>query len=302
VRPVSAPPRQSEESTGNLRVAFFLNAAFTLIEIAGGLWTNSVAILADALHDGGDSLSLGVAWYFDRVSRRSATPRDTYGARRYSLVGGLVTALVLLVGLAFVLWQGVARLRAPEPVNAPGMMILAVVGIVFNGIAVLRVRRGTSLTESIVGWHLLEDALGWVAVLLGAGAMALWDVPVLDPLLSIGIALWVLWNVVRRLRKVFAVFLQKVPASFDHDRLEQQLAAMPEVRGQHHAHVWSIDGEKHVFTTHLVMRATATRGDIVAAKRRVRELLDAEQFEHVTIDVELEGEDCASVPPSEGGE
>jgi cobalt-zinc-cadmium efflux system protein len=299
---MSAAPRQAEKSTGNLRVAFFLNAAFTLIEIAGGLWTNSVAILADALHDAGDSLSLGVAWYFDRVSRRRATPRDTYGSRRYSLVGGLVTALVLLVGLAFVLWQGVARLRAPEPVNAPGMMILAVIGIVFNGIAVLRVRRGTSLTESIVSWHLLEDALGWVAVLLGAGAMALWEVPVLDPLLSIGIALWVLWNIVRRLRKVFAVFLQKVPASFDLERLERQLAAMPEVRGQHHAHVWSIDGEKHVFTTHLVMGATATRNDIVVVKRRVRELLDADQFEHVTVDVELEGEDCASAPQSDGSE
>lgn len=298
---MTAAPRQSGESTGNLRVAFFLNAAFTLIEIAGGLWTNSVAILADALHDGGDSLSLGVAWYFDRVSRRSATPRDTYGSRRYSLLGGLVTALVLLVGLAFVLQQGVARLHAPEPVNVQGMMILAVIGIVFNGIAVLRVRRGTSLTESIVGWHLLEDALGWVAVLLGAGAMALWEVPILDPLLSISIALWVLWNVVRRLRKVFAVFLQKVPSSFDLDRLEQQLAAMPGVRGQHHAHVWSIDGEKHVFTTHLVMGATTTRNDIVAAKKRVRELLDAEQFEHVTIDVELEGEDCASAPQPEAG-
>ena len=181
-------------------------------------------------------------------------------------------------------------------------MVLAVIGILFNGMAVLRVRRGTSLTESIVSWHLLEDALGWVAVLLGAGAMALWEVPVIDPLLSIGIAAWVLWNLVRRLREVFAVFLQKVPASFDLERFEQELATLPAIRSQHHAHIWSIDGEKHVFTTHLVMSATATRDDIVAAKRRVRELLPGGQFEHVTIDVELEGEECASEhQPRAGG-
>ncbi|RYF18058.1 MAG: cation transporter [Comamonadaceae bacterium] len=280
----------------NLKAAFLLNLAFTVIELIGGLWTNSIAILSDAVHDLGDSLSLGIAWYFARVSRKGATPRNTYGYRRYSLLGGLVTAGVLLLGLCFILWQSVQRLVAPEPVHAGGMIALAVLGVIFNGAAVLRVRRGSSLTERVVSWHLLEDVLGWVAVLVGATVMAIWDLPIIDPILSIAISLFILWNVVRNLRQFFDVFLQRTPPGFDVERFEREVQGIPHVTDVHHVHSWSIDGEKHVMTTHLVMQASATRADIVRAKRRVRELLDEGAFEHVTVDVELEGEDCVGIP------
>lgn len=138
-----------------------------------------------------------------------------YGYRRYSLLGGLITAVVLIAGLAFILWHAVGRLFSPEPVNAPGMMILALIGVAFNGAAVLKVKKGSSLTEQVVSWHLLEDTLGWVAVLVGAGIMAVWDIPIIDPILSIGISLFVLWNVVRNLRQFFTVFLQLTPKEFD---------------------------------------------------------------------------------------
>ena len=188
-------------SESNLKVAFFLNLGFTIVEIIGGLLTNSIAILSDALHDAGDTASLGLAWYFERVSERGRTSRLTYGYKRFRLLGGLITGLLLIAGLAFVLWKAVGRLISPEPVNAPGMMVLAVIGILVNGAAVLRVRKGTSLSEKVVSWHLLEDTLGWGAVLIGAGIMAIWDLPIIDPILSIGISLFVLWNVGRNLSK-----------------------------------------------------------------------------------------------------
>lgn len=279
-------------STGNLKTAFLLNISFTIIEIIGGLWTNSIAILSDAVHDLGDSLSLGLAWYFDRFSRRSRTAQNTYGHRRYSLLGGLITAVVLMGGLSFVLWHAVNRLFSPEPVNAPGMMLIAAVGVIFNGAAVLKVKSGTSLTERVVSWHLLEDTLGWAAVLLGAGIMAIWDVPVVDPILSIAIALFVFWNVLRNLRQFFDVFLQKVPDTFDVEEFEKSVLAMPKVMSVHHTHSWSIDGESHVLTTHLVMGNSTSREEIIEAKTRVRDLLDKKVFEHVTVDVELEAELC----------
>ncbi|MGC1478857.1 MAG: cation diffusion facilitator family transporter, partial [Chthoniobacterales bacterium] len=200
----------------------------------------------------------------------------------------------LIAGLAFILWQAAQRLVSPEPVNAPGMMILAVVGIVVNGAAVLRVKKGSSLTEKVVSWHLLEDTLGWGAVLLGAGIMTIWDVPIIDPLLSIGISLFVLWNVGRNLTKVVKVFLQNTPESFDLREFEGKVKSFPKVEDVHHIHVWSLDGESHVLSMHLVVATDASREEIVETKNKVREALDEETFEHVTIDVELAGEDCAA--------
>jgi cobalt-zinc-cadmium efflux system protein len=279
-------------SAGNLKVAFFLNLAFTLIEIVGGIWTNSIAILSDAVHDLGDSMSLATAWYFQRLSQRGRTPKDTYGYRRYALLGGLITGAVLVIGLCFVLWNSFHRLLAPEPVNAPGMIALAVIGVLFNGAAVLRVKRGSSLTEKVVTWHLIEDMLGWVAVLVGAIVMSIWNLPIIDPLLSIGISAFIIWNVIGNLRQVFEVIIQKVPTSFDVEQFERDVLKHPKVLSMHDTHSWSVDGEIHVLTTHLVMQTDTSRDEMIDAKSHVRKLLDEDTFHHVTVDVELEGEMC----------
>jgi len=287
-----------DDSGRNLPIAFFLNLAFVVIEAVGGLWTNSIAIVSDALHDLGDCITLGAAWYFERLSRRRADVTFTYGYRRFSVLGALLTGSVLLVGLLFVVWKAVARLWNPEPVYAPGMIGIAVVGIVFNGAAVLRVRRGRSqsMNETAISWHLLEDVLGCVAMLI-------WDLPIIDPLLSIGVSLFVLWNVIKNLRKVAMVFLQTAPKSFDRAQFSTALGAVEKVLSSHHTHTWSIDGSQHVLSTHLVMAADASRDEVVAVKRRINDILRDHRFEHITIDVELEGEDCAAThrPPLGGG-
>lgn len=279
-------------ASGNLKVAFLLNFGFTLLEIAGGLWTNSVAILADAVHDSGDTASLGISWYLQRLSQKESDATFTYGYRRFSTLGALITGLVLLGGLAYILWQAVPRLLNPEAVNAPGMIALAVVGIAVNGAAVLRLRGGTSLNESVVSWHLLEDTLGWVAVLLGSIAMTIWQVPILDPILSIFIALFVLWNIIRQLRQVLLVFLQRAPKSFDMEQFTQRVTILPNVLSTHHVHSWTMDGEHHVFSTHVVVNDGATRDDIVAVKQGIRDVLKEHEFEHMTVEIELAGEDC----------
>lgn len=274
-------------SEGNLKVAFFLNLGFTILEIVGGLWTNSIAILTDALHDSGDTASLGLAWYFERLSEKSRTPKHTYGYKRFRLLGGLITGLVLIAGLSFILWKAVGRLMNPEPVNAPGMIALAVVGVLVNGAAVWRVKKGSSLTEKVVSWHLLEDTLGWIAVLIGAGVMAVWDLPIIDPLLSIGISLFVLWNVGRNLTKVMKVFLQTAPESFDVEEFERKVRGLPNVSGTDHLHVWSLDGESHVLTLHLRMAGNSGLEDMAEAKRGVTELVTKEDFTHITVETSL---------------
>ncbi len=197
--------------SSDLKVAFALNLAFTVIEIGGGIWTNSIAILSDALHDAGDCFSLGLAWYLQGLAERQSDARFTYGYRRFSTLGALVTSVVLMAGLGFVGWQALHRLRSPEEVLAPGMIALAVIGIVFNGYAAWKLRGSGSLNARMASWHLIEDTLGWVAVLAGSIVIAVWHLPIIDPILSLAISAFVLWNVFRNLRPVALVFLQSAP-------------------------------------------------------------------------------------------
>lgn len=233
-----------------------------------------------------------------RISKRQSDATFTYGYRRFSVLGALITGLVLLGGLVFIVGKAVPRLFAPEPVQAPAMIALAVIGIAVNGVAAWRLRGSGKLDEKVVSWHLLEDVLGWVAVLVGSVAMTLWDVPILDPLLSIGISLFVLWNVIRNMKVVLLVFLQSAPESFDGRKFADEAAALPGVKSVHHTQSWSIDGEKHVLSTHLVVPQGSGLEEEAAAKRRVRALLEPHDFEHITIETEVEGEACQSEPHS----
>ena len=172
--------------------AFMLNFIFTLIEIAGGLWTNSVAILADALHDAGDSLALLLAWYLQKASGKERDQRFSYGYGRLSLLASLINGVVLLAGSIVVIVHIIPRLFEPQIVDATGMFWLALLGIVFNGFTFWRNRKSLSLNAKMVNWHLMEDVLGWTVVLIGSIAMHFGDFPWLDPFMALGVTLFIL--------------------------------------------------------------------------------------------------------------
>ena len=193
-------------ATGNIKVAFFLNLSFTIIELIGGFYTNSLAIMSDAVHDLGDSLSLGLSWYFQKVSNKKATTNFSYGFARFSLLGAIINSVVLTVGSIFIISEAIPRIISPEVSDAVGMMWFAILGIIVNGVAVLRLKRGTSINERVVALHLLEDVLGWVAVLIASIVMQFWDLPILDPILSLLIAAYVLFNVFKNIKESFIIF------------------------------------------------------------------------------------------------
>lgn len=285
--------------TDNLKTAFFLNLFFTIVEIIGGFYTNSIAILSDALHDGGDCLSLGASWYLQKVSKRDSSSHFTYGYQRFSPLGGLITGTVLSIGMVVILFKAIPRLLDPQPVQASGMIGLAVLGIAVNGFAAWRASRGSSLNEGIVSWHLLEDVLGWIAVLIGSIAMKIWDVPIIDPILSILISIFILINVIRNLSSVAKVFMQRTPEGFDTEIFSEKALAVDGVKDVHHTHSWTLDGEAHVLTTHLVMGNQSSREAVVEAKKKVVALLSDFEFQHITIEVELEDEECCLTEESE---
>jgi cobalt-zinc-cadmium efflux system protein len=278
----------------NLKVAFFLNLGFTLLEIVGGLLTNSMAILADALHDLGDSFALGMAWGLEKFSKKEKDPTFTYGYQRLSLVGALLNGIILLGGSLFILSKAVPRLMNPEAVHVPGMILFAIVGICANGYAVYKLKSGKSLNERMVSWHLLEDVLGWVAVLIVGIVLLYVDLPILDPILSVLVTLYVLWNVLKNLKRVFLVFLQATPDSFEVSVFEEKVLELPKVVSVHHTHIWSLDGEDHVLSTHVVMEAESTRTEVVQVKSELKKLLHDYSIDHLTVDIEYEGETCVA--------
>lgn len=280
-------------SGNNLKIAFFLNLGFTILEIFGGLYVNSVAILSDAIHDLGDSLSLGTAWYLDRKSKQTSDKKFSFGYARFSLLGALVNSVVLIAGSIFVIYAAVGRIIEPEHSDASGMIVFALIGIAVNGYAAWKMTGGKTLNEKVVSWHLLEDVLGWVAVLIVAIVLKFKDIHYLDPALSLLIAAYILWGVVGRLKETLTIFLQGVPKEIDLKEIELRILAIDHVKSLHHTRIWSLEGEHHVFTAHLVLSDIHEFRQIQATREQAEEVLKKYHFEHYTIQTELAGESCS---------
>lgn len=277
----------------NIRAAFFLNLSFTIIELVGGLITNSVAILSDAVHDLGDSFSLGLSWYFQKVAKRPRTKEYTYGYKRFSLLGAVINSVILLVGSILILTHAIPRLFNPQHPDVKGMLLLAVLGVIINGMAVLRLRKGSSINERVVSLHLLEDVLGWLAVLIGAGIMYFVDAPFIDPLLSILISLYILYNVYRNIRQSLRIILQGSPSQLDMEEVKRSLLGIGEVQDVHDLHAWSVDGEYNVMTVHVVLRSALPMEEQHRLKLEIRDKLLSMGVQHCTIEFEVVDEECA---------
>ena len=280
------------EEVKNIKVAFFLNLFFTLLEIAGGFFTNSMAILSDAVHDLGDSLSLGLAWYFQKVSNKGSDSSYSYGYKRFSLLGAIINSIVLVVGSIFILTAAIPRIFHPEKTQAAGMFFLAIVGVLINGIAFLRLKRGSSINEKVVSLHFLEDVLGWVSILIGSVIMYFFNAPFIDPILSVGIAFFVLSNVYKNIRQTLHIILQGIPDNVDIEEISQQLQEFKGVEDIHDLHVWSVDGNYNILTVHVVLNKLLEKDKITELKGRIRNSLKQKGIQHATIEFESKDEHC----------
>lgn len=279
-------------ASSNIRLAFFLNLAFTVVEIIGGLWTNSVAILSDALHDLGDSIALGMAWRMERFSTKKGDPSFSFGYRRFSLLSAMLTSLILIIGSIYILFEAVGRMLNPERSNAEGMVLFAIAGIAVNGYAAWKVSKGGSLNERIVSWHFVEDVLGWVAVLIAGAVLMFREIHYLDPAISILITIYILYNVVKRLKETLFIFLQGVPAEIDIRDIELKIKQVERVQSVHDLHIWSMDGEHHVLTAHVKLERIDSIQQVLAVKTSIKHLLSKLPLQYVTIETEFDEETC----------
>jgi len=268
----------------NILIAFILNISFSVFEFFGGIFTGSVAIISDSIHDLGDAISIGISYFLERKSKKKANKRYTYGYIRYSLLGGVITTTILLVGSILVIINAIKRLYNPIDINYSGMIILAIIGVVLNFLAAYITREGDSINQKSVNLHMLEDVLGWVVVLVGAIIMNFTDIKIFDPLMSIGVALFILVNALKNLKKILDLFLEKTPTDIDIEELKEHLLKIKAVEDIHHIHVWSIDGYNNYATMHIVTKSK----NIKEIKQKIREELEEHNICHAILETEEE--------------
>ena len=285
----------SHDGESNIGIAFLLNISFTIIELIGGYMTNSVAIISDAVHDFGDSISLGMAWYFQKISKREKTDKYTYGYKRFSLLGAIINSIVLVVGSIYIISEAVPRLFSPQETSAKGMFALAIVGIIINGAAVLKTRTGDSINERVVSLHMMEDVLGWAAVLVGSVIMHFTGLTIIDPILSIGIAGFVLFNVYGNIKDVLPILLQGTPEHIDLNHIVEHVMELGEVEEVHDIHIWSLDEEYNIMTIHVVLKDWLEEEKIIKLKSEIRSILEDEGVQHSTIEFESKSENFRNI-------
>ncbi|MBR7049978.1 MAG: cation transporter [Methanobrevibacter sp.] len=268
----------------NLAFVFFINLAFNIVVIAAAIATNSMAILADFIHDASDTISIALAWFLEHVAQRDSTDKYSYGYQRFSILGAVIISIFVIIMAFVILSEAIPRLFAPEGVDAGGMLAVAIVGIVFKFVSVYRLHKGETYNEKAIFFHQLGDIFEWVAILILSLVLMFWEgAQYLDPFVSIGIALWLIFNLGRNLYKSIEVLLQKTPDYFDVDEFRQSIENIEGVNAIDDFHIWSLDGIDSVMTLKVDVDFGKDVGEI---KKEIYAI--SKKYHVVDITIELE--------------
>ena len=270
-------------SKGAVWLVFLLNSVFAMIEfISGGIFHSS-AVLADAVHDTGDALAIGLSALLESISNREEDSRYTLGYKRFSLLGALVTAVILMTGFMMVFLENISKLFHPQVVNSQGMLWIGVIAIVINVIASLIVEKGKTKNESILSLHFLEDTLGWLAVILMAIILRFTDWYILDPLLSLAISLFILSKAIPRFWSTIKIFLDAVPEGVDIQKIKSDLEQLDHVSSVNQLNLWTMDGLEKNAIIHVCLEHVK---HMEVCKESIRTILKDCGFQNVTIEVD----------------
>ena len=268
----------------NLAAVFFLNLTFNIIVVIGALSTNSMAILSDFIHDLSDTISIALAWFLERVAQKDVTDKYSYGYQRFSILGAVIISVFVIFMAFVILSEAIPRLFNPEGVDAGGMLVIALIGLVFKSLSVYRLHRGETFNERAILFHQLGDVFEWVAILILSLVLMFWDgAPYLDPFVSIGIALWLIFNLGRNLIKSVQVLLQKTPDNFDVEEFKSLVSLIEGVSAIDDFHVWSLDGIDSVLTLKVSVD-NPDKGDEI--KKEIYSI--ASRYHIVDITIELD--------------
>lgn len=267
----------------SILIAFLLNLAFSVFELVGGIFTGSAAILSDAIHDLGDAVGIGMSFLLEKKSRRAPDNRYTYGYGRFSVLGSTVATLLLLVGSVAAITNAVMRIITPMPIDYNGMILFAVVGLLVNGTAASITAKGKSLNQKAVSLHMFEDVLGWAVVLAGAVVMRFTDLAILDPILSLGVGMFILLHAAEHMKEGLELFLEKVPDELDVEKIKEDILSVEGVKAVESLRLLSMDGQEHFATLQV-----SVSEDIPGQKEQIRKVLQEQGIEQVVLELNNE--------------
>ena len=274
-------------------IAFILNLMFSFFEFIGGVVTNSVAIMSDAIHDFGDAISIGISYILEKISKKKPNDNYTFGYVRYSIIGALITNVILIVGSSLVVIQAIKRFINPVNINYDGMIIFALVGIIINFMAVYFTKGGKSLNQKSVNLHMLEDVFGWGVVLVGAIVIKFTEINRIDSILSIVVSLFILIHAIKNILEIVDLFLEKTPSDIDLKVIKEKLLEFKDIKDIHHIHVWSIDGVNNFITMHIVYKTKKFNELKCNVKKELRQLgINHSTIEFEDIDYVCEDTEC----------
>ena len=266
----------------NIFIAFILNLFFSIFEFFGGIITNSVAITSDAIHDLGDTISIGLSVFLEHESKKEPNEKYTYGYVRYSILGAFITSMILCVGSIFVIYNAVIRIINPQEINYNGMILIALIGSIVNLVAAFFTKEGHSLNEKAINLHMLEDVLGWLIVLIGSFLIKFTEINIIDSIMSLLVAIFIFTNAIKNIKEVLDLFLEKTPKNINIYELKKHILKIKGVENIHHLHIWSMDGVNNFATMHLVCKNDKK------LKEKVREEMKEFGISHTTIEIEDE--------------
>ena len=266
-------------------IAFFLNLSYAIVEfIAGGIFGSS-AVLADSVHDLGDAIAIGISALLETISNREEDRHYTLGYKRFSLLGALVTAVILITGSILVILENIAKIFHPQSVNDEGIFWLGIIAITINVLASLVIRKGQTKNESILSLHFLEDTLGWVAVILMAIVLRFTDWYILDPLLSLAISFFILSKALPRFWSTLKIFLDAVPEGVDIQKIKTDLAELDHVASINQLNLWTMDGLEKNAIVHVCLKEME---HMETCKESIRIFLKDCGFQNITIEVDVD--------------
>lgn len=277
----------------NIKIAFLLNLAFSIVEAIGGILTNSISIISDSLHNLGDSITIGINYIFEKKSKKLPNKEYSYGYLRYTMLGSLIASFILLVGSVIIIYNVVPRLIKPLSVNYDAMIIFGIFGLLINLYATIKIMRSKDKDKKI-NTHMIEDTVIWLFILTGSICIKVFDLVIIDPILSLLIAIYILYQVYKYMKNIYNIFMEKVPKNVKIDEIKKDIESNENIDNVHHIHIWSMDGVNNYMTAHIHLNKILNEEEIIKTKNDVKNKLKENKINHITLEVEYFNEKCDS--------